>query len=219
MSTEFTGKIALVTGASRGFGYAVAAELARRGAHVIAVARTTGGLEDLADEIDKTEGASTLVPLDITDEDALKRMCRAIHDRWGHIDLFVHAAAHAVPLSPVDHTSLKDFDRAWEVNARATLSLITNLLPLLNAAPEGQAVFLRDPYTGPKFLTGYAASRTAQTLIAEALAAETIQTGPKVTLFAPEPMPTALRHRFYPGENRDALTSCATEATRLINSL
>jgi NAD(P)-dependent dehydrogenase (short-subunit alcohol dehydrogenase family) len=216
---DYTDTIALVTGASRGFGYAVAAELARRGAHVVAVARTIGGLEELADEIDKTSGASTLVPLDITDENGIKRMCRAIHDRWGRLDLWVHCAAHAVPLSPVDHTSLKDFDKAWAVNARATLSLVTNIQPLLKAAPQGQAVFMRDPHTGPKFFTGYAVSRNAQTKIAEAWAEETMQIGPKVTFFAPEPMPTALRHRFFPGENRDALTPCATEAERLVASL
>ena len=219
MSKNFEGQIALVTGASRGFGYAVASGLGRRGAHVVALARTLGGLEELADEIAAGGGASTLVPMDITDEDALKRMCRAIHDRWGRIDLLVHCAAHAVPLSPVEHTGQKDFDRAWDVNAKAVLRLITNCQPLLEASPSGQAVFIRDGNIGPKFFAGYGPSRNAGTQIAESWAAEKAQTGPKVHFFAPQPMATALRSRFFPGEDRSKLVPCEVEAKRLLSEL
>lgn len=219
MSNEFEGQIALVTGASRGFGFAVAAELGKRGAHVVALARTIGGLEELADKIEDAGGTSTLVPMDITDEDALKRMCRAIHDRWGRIDLLIHCAAHSVPLSPVEHTGLKDFDRAWEVNARAVLQLITNCQPLLKAAPAGRAVFVRDCNAGAKFFAGFSPSRMAGTLVAENWAAETTQTGPKVSFFAPEPMATALRARFFPGEDCSKLAECETEAKRLLDTL
>ena len=104
-------RIALVTGASRGFGFAVGAALGARGWHVVALARTVGGLEELADAVAAAGGASTLVPLDLTDDGGLARMCRAIHDRWGRLDLVVHAAAHAPPLSPADHLSEKDLER------------------------------------------------------------------------------------------------------------
>ena len=220
MSKGFEGQIVLVTGASRGLGYSVAAELGRRGAHVVALARTIGGLEELADEVEAGGSASTLVPMDITDEEALKRMCRAVHDRWGKIDLLVHCAAHAVPLSPVEHTGQKDFDRAWEVNAKAVLQLITNCQPLLEASPSGRAIFIRDDEnTQSKFFAGYAPSRAAGTQIAENWAAEKKQTGPKVSFFAPQPMPTALRSRFFPGEGRSKLSPCEEEAKRLVDSL
>ena len=96
-------KIALVTGASRGLGAAVAQKLATDGYHVIAVARTTGALEELDDRIQADGGSATLAPFDITDEEAIKRMCISVHQRWGGLDLWVHCAIHTAPLSPVGH--------------------------------------------------------------------------------------------------------------------
>ena len=132
--------IALVTGASRGFGYAVAKGLAARGWHVVAVARTTGGLEELADEIDaEGSGSSTLVPLDLTDDGGLQRMARAIFDRWGRLDLLIHAAAQAAPCAPASAVAEKDLDKCLAVNMRAAQRLIVMCDPLLKAAPGGRA--------------------------------------------------------------------------------
>lgn len=211
--------VAVITGASRGLGYAVAQALAGPAHHLILLARTVGGLEELDDEIRAKGGSATLVPLDITDEAGLQAMGKAIHDRWGHLDLFVHAAAHAVPASPVGHTGVKDLDRAMAVNARATQRLITMFDPLLKAAANGRAILVDDTQNCGPHKSAYTASKDAARAFAQAWAAESQRTGPHVTLFEPAPMPTALRARFAPGENRDDLTPCAAEAQRLIATL
>ena len=211
--------VALVTGASRGLGYATAVELARQGAHVIALAKTVGGLEELADAIDSVGGSSTLVPLDITDESGLQRMCLAIHERWGHLDLLVHCAAHAVLLSPVAHVAAKDFDRMWAVNARATQRIIAMTEPLLKAADDGTAVFMNDPRGGQKFFSSYGSTKAAAQAIVDSWAAETITIGPRVLTFSPNPMPTGLRARFFPGEDRDNLALTTDEAKRMLASI
>ncbi len=211
--------VALITGASRGLGYACALELAGKGAHIIALARTVGGLEELSDAIANVGGTTTLVPLDITDEGGLQRMCLAIFERWGRLDLLVHCAAHAAPLSPVAHVSEKDFDRAWAVNTRATQRLIALCEPLLKAANDATAIFIDDPVTGEKFFAPYAPSKAAAKAIVDIWAAENTSIGPKVLTFCPKPMPTSLRARFYPGEERDALSPPKTEARRLLKML
>ncbi len=208
--------IALVTGASRGLGYATAVELAKQGAHVIALARTVGGLEELDDAVNAVGGSATLVPLDITEEEGLQRMCLSIFERWGRIDLLVHCAAHAEPLSPVPHISDKNFDRCMAVNARATQRIIALTDPLLRAAPEGTAMFIEDHREGEKFFTAYGASKAAANAIVDAWAAETVRLSPRVLKFRPEPMPTALRARFFPGEERDTLSPPEAEAAKLV---
>lgn len=208
-------RIALVTGASRGLGFAVARALGARGDHVVAVARTVGGLEELDDAIRPGGGATTLVPLDITDDPGLARLGRAIFDRWGRLDLWVHCAAQAAPLSPAAHVVEKEFDRAMAVNARALVRLIAMLEPLLTT---GRVVICDDPATGP-FHAAYAASKAAARTIATAWAAERRAIGPRVTLFTPPPMPTALRARFHPGEDRSRLTDPASVADALLATL
>ena len=212
-------RIVLITGASRGLGFAVGKALAAPNTHILAVARTMGGLEELDDIVSAAGGKTTLVPLDITNEVGLQSMGRAIHDRWGRLDLLIHCAADAAPLSPVGHIAEKDMDRAHAVNARATQRLITMLDPLLSAAPAGRAIIVDDPFAPGKFGAAYCASKAAARVIAENWAAEGVRTGPKVTLFQPEPMPTALRARFYPGEDRSSLSSTDKEAARLIATL
>ena len=210
--------IALVTGASRGLGYMVARELARKGAHVVAVARTVGGLEELADEIDTFGGSVTLAPLDITDDAALAHMCRSIFDRWGRLDLMVHCAAHSAPLSPVAHISEKDLEQSWKVNARAVQQIIAMTEPLLKVA-EGTAVFCDDPHIGPKFFGTYGSTKRAGILMAENWAHETQQLKPNVIIHAPEPMATALRARFFPGQDKESLSKPVDEALRLLKTL
>ncbi len=214
------GPIALVTGASRGLGFATARALGAQGFHVVALARTVGGLEDLADAIEADGGPSpTLVPLSITDEAGLGRLCLAVHERWGRVDLAIHAAGIAPPLSPAANTAEKDFDRALETNLRATQRLIVMLAPLLLAAPSGRFVYVGDDRIGQAFFGPYAATKAGAEALVRAWAAETARIGPRVEIFHPRPMPTALRARFYPGEDARALTPCATEAARLLATL
>ena len=209
--------VALVTGASRGLGYAVARALGARGHRVVAVARTVGGLEELADAIEADGGpAPTLVPLSLTDTPGLARLCLAIHERWGHLDLAVHCAAMAPPLAPAAHVADKDFDQAIELNLRATERLVTMLHPLLRAARAGQFIHVTDDRAGLPNHGAYAAGKTAAEALVRSWAVESARIGPKVSLFQPRPMPTALRARFFPGENPASLTPCAEEATRLL---
>ncbi|MDH3263866.1 MAG: SDR family oxidoreductase, partial [Paracoccaceae bacterium] len=116
--------IALVTGASRGLGAALAEALGAAGWHVVAVARTVGGLEELDDRIRAKGGAATLAPMDIGNDEAMRTLCRGIYDRWGRANLWVHAAIHAAPLAPAGHIDLKDWERSISVNLRATGVLI-----------------------------------------------------------------------------------------------
>jgi NAD(P)-dependent dehydrogenase (short-subunit alcohol dehydrogenase family) len=215
--SEPPSRIALVTGASRGLGYATALALGARGDQVIALARTVGGLEELADAIEAAGGPTpTLVPLSLADDAGLQRLGLVLHERWGRLDLVVHAAAHAAPLAPAPHLADKDFDQSVEVNLRGTARLVVMLQPLLAAAPAGRFVHVTDNRAGQPFFGAYGATKAAAEALVRSWAAETARIGPKVLLFHPNPMPTALRARFHPGEDRTPLTPCATEAARLL---
>lgn len=206
-------KTALITGASRGIGAALAEALAPTH-HIIAVGRTTGALEELDDRIKAKGGAATLAPMDITVDAAMQQLCRGIHDRWGSLDLWIHAAIHAAPLSPASHVNAKDFVKSTEINITATSRLITYVAPLLGDA--GKAVFFDDPHGGDQYFASYGATKTAQICLAKSWAAETQKTGPKVVILSPAPMATALRARFYPGEDRAPLAAPKDEAARLL---
>ncbi len=197
--------LALVTGASRGLGHGMAVALGRRGWHVLLAARTLGGLEGADDRIRAEGGSATIVPIDITEEDRLRQMCRAIFDRWGRLDLWVHAAIHPPLLSPAPHVNLDAFDRAWAVNAQATQRLISFLDPLLRASDRGRALFFDDPMAGRRFAGGYGATKAAQIALARSWAEENRRIGPRILIETPPPMRTALRARFFPGEDRSAL--------------
>ncbi|MGG7644445.1 SDR family NAD(P)-dependent oxidoreductase [Rhodovulum sp. YNF3179] len=214
-----TGAVALVTGASRGLGAAMAEKLAGDGVHVVALARTTGGLEELDDRIQAAGGTATLAPMDVTNEDAIRQLCRAVHDRWGRLDMIVHAAIHAAPLSPAGHIDARDWDRSIDVNLRATGRLIALAEPLVQAAEAGRAIFFDDPHAGEKFFGAYGATKSAQVALARSWQAEMARTGPAVHVLAPRPMPTATRARFFPGEGRAGLAAPADEAARLLAEL
>lgn len=207
-------KIALITGASRGLGAALAEALAPTH-HIVAVAKTVGALEELDDRIKALGGSATLAPMDITKSDAMAQLCRSIYDRWGHLDVWAHAAIHAAPMSPADHLAAKDMQKSIDVNVTATATLITMVSPLLDAAEAGQAVFFDDPRAGEKFFGAYGATKAAQIALAKSWQAETVRTGPKVSVVTPLPMPTATRARFFPGEDRAALTP-TSEAAKLV---
>ncbi|CUH50625.1 SDR family NAD(P)-dependent oxidoreductase [Shimia marina] len=209
-------KIALITGASRGLGAAFAEALA--GAyHVVAVARTTGGLEDLDDRIQAKGGQATLAPMDISNADAMAQLCRSIHDRWGKVDLWIHTAAHGAPLTPTDHIDPKDWQKSMAINLDAVARLIPFVSPLLGQ--EGHAVFFDDDHAGEKFFGSYGATKAAQIALARSWQLETASIGPKVSILSPKGMPTGTRARFFPGEDRDTLTSPKEEAARLMAEL
>lgn len=213
-----TQHIALITGASRGLGAGMAEDLAARGYHVVAVGRTVGALEELDDRVKAagSAGALTLAPMDITTDEAMQHLCASIFGRWGKVDLWLHSAVHAAPLTPAGHVDAKDFDKSVAINLRATARLIPMVEPLLRAASNGQAVFFRDARAGQPFFGSYGATKAAQIALAESWAAETAKTGPKVQILSPEPMATATRARFFPGEDRSPLVPPRAEAARLI---
>lgn len=206
-------KTVLITGASRGLGAAMAKALAPTH-HVIAVGKTVGALEELDDAIQAQGGQATLAPMDISVDAAMQQLCRGIFDRWGRLDLWLHTAIHAAPLAPAGHIGPKDLAKSLTINIEATSRLIAYVSPLLGQT--GQAVFFDDPRGGAQFFGAYGATKAAQIALARSWQAETARTGPQVKILTPEPMPTATRARFYPGEDRSALTDPAAEAARLL---
>lgn len=209
-------KTALITGASRGLGAALAKALAPTH-HIIAVGKTVGALEELDDDIQAAGGQATLAPMDITVDEAMQQLCRGIFDRWGSLDLWLHTAIHAAPLAPAGHIGPKDLAKSMTVNIEATSRLIAYVSPLLGQT--GKAVFFDDPCAGEQFFGAYGATKGAQIALARSWAAESAQTGPKVQILTPAPMPTATRGRFYPGEDRNALNTTTNEAARLLPAI
>jgi NAD(P)-dependent dehydrogenase (short-subunit alcohol dehydrogenase family) len=199
-------RIALVTGASRGIGRAMALALARRGAHVVALARTQGALDELDDEIGAMGGQATLVPCDLADFDALDRLGAALFDRFGRLDVLVGNGGILGPLTPLAHADPKDWNKVMAVNVTANWRLIRSLDPLLRASSAGRALFITSgaahrarmkPYWGP-----YAVSKAALEAIARTYAAETENTGSiKVMLANPGPLRTRMRALAMPGED------------------
>src|SRR6516225_10960190 len=204
MPPSLTSRIALVTGASRGIGYATAIALAKAGAHIVATARTQGGLEELDDEIRKAGGdGATLVPLNLTDTDGIARLGAGLHERYGKLDILVGNAGVLGPSSPVGHIELKMFNDVMAVNVSANFQLIRCMEPLLKQSDAGRAVFITSgaankatAYVGP-----YAASKAALETLARAWAQETASTKLRVNLFNPGPIRTRMRATLMPGED------------------
>jgi NAD(P)-dependent dehydrogenase (short-subunit alcohol dehydrogenase family) len=203
LSKPLSNRIALVTGASRGIGAAVALKLAQAGAHVVAVARTVGGLEELDDAIRAAGGSATLVPLDMKDFDAIDRLAAVLNERHGRLDVLVGNAAVLGPLSPLSHVEPKAWADVMAVNVTANWRLIRAFDPLLRASEAGRAVFVSSgaahmatAYWGP-----YAVSKAALELLARTYAAETASTLVRVNLFYPGPIRTRMRAQAMPGED------------------
>lgn len=212
-------KTVLVTGASRGLGRAIAEHLGAEGWHVIAVARTTGGLEELDDAIRAAGGQpATLVPVDLTDPEACAYVARHLADRFGRLDLWVHTAIHAAPMAPTGHLDPKDMAKSVATNLTATATLIPLIEPMLRAA-NGTAVFFDDPRGGQKFFGSYGATKAAQIALAQSWQAEAKKIGPRVVIASPRPMATATRARFFPGEDRAPLAEIRDEAKRVLKAL
>jgi len=203
MPLPLTSRIALVSGASRGIGYAAARALAKAGAHIIAVARTQAGLEELDDEIRKDGGSATLVPLNLTDFDGIARLGAALNERHGKLDILVGNAGIAGPSSPLGHIDLKPWNEVMAINVTANFQLIRCMEPLLKNSDAGRAVFVTSAaatlalaYVGP-----YAASKAALDTLVRVWAHETASTPLRVNLFSPGPIRTRMRATVFPGED------------------
>src|SRR6478609_7574890 len=207
MTLPLTSRIALVTGASRGIGYATARALAKAGAHIVAVARTQGGLEELDDDIRKDGGSATLVPLNLIDYDGIARLGAALHERHGKLDILVGNAGVAGPSSPLGHIELKPWNDVMAVNVTANFQLIRCMDPLLKQSDAGRAVFVTSgaasraaAYLGP-----YAASKAALETLVRVWANETVSLPLRVNLFSPGPIRTRMRATVFPGEHPTTL--------------
>lgn len=202
------GRVALVTGASRGIGYFTAIELAKAGAHVIACARTTGGLEELDDAIKKETGeGATLVPFDLADMNAIDALGQAIHDRWGKLDVLVANAGILGVISPIGHVEAKVFEKVMLLNVTATWRLIRSVEPLMTRSDAGRAVILSSgaahkcrPFWGP-----YSASKAAVEALARTWAGEQQNFTLRVNAVDPGATRTAMRAQAMPGEDPDTL--------------
>ncbi len=190
-------RIALVTGASRGIGAALALKLAKAGAHVVAVARTVGGLEELDDKIKAAGGSATLVPLDVKDTDGIARLALALNGRYSRLDVLVGNAGVIGALSPLGHIEPMEWENVFAVNVSANWQLIRTMDPLLQRAPAGRAVFMTSAvaHMGRAYWGPYAASKSALEEIVRAYAAECATTNVRANLFAPGPT----RNRMYLG--------------------
>ena len=222
LQRKLSGRIALITGASRGIGYQTALALARHGAHVIALARTVGGLEELDDEIRASGGEpATLVPLDVTDFDAIDRLGATIDQRWGRLDVFIGNAAILGGLSPLGHFEPKNFQRVFDVNVTANWRFVRALDPLLRAANTARALFLSSgsPHSCKAFWGPYAASKAALEALARVYANECISTNIGVAIVDPGIARTAMRALAMPGEDPETLAPPSKIADALVRIL
>ena len=208
--------VALIIGASRGLGFSISVELAKLNYHVVCVARTVGGLEELDDAISSSNGTATLAPLDINNTEALKNLCYNVFKKWGKIDILVHSAIHAAPLAPVEHIDKSDLSKSITTNVEATQTVISMTQPLLNLSPKPVAVFFSDKESSRKFFGSYGSTKDAQYRLVSTWKKENENKLLNVLILEPKPMPTAIRSRFHPGENKKKLTSTNKEAKRLL---
>ena len=203
MTARLHNRVALVTGASRGIGRAVAVALAAEGAHVIAVARTTGALEELDDEIKRAGGNATLVPLDLRDGAAFPRLADAIVQRWRKLDILIGNAGVLGTITPVNNIDPKHWLEALDVNLNANLRLIQFLDPLLKASDAGRAVFVTSGAAqNPRaYWATYSTTKAALDALIKTYAAECATTKIRVNLFRPGPVRTNMRAKAMPGED------------------
>ena len=226
MTLPLSSRIALVTGASRGIGYATALALAKQGAHIIATARTVGGLEELDDAIKQVGGSATLVPLNLTDFDGIARLGAALNERHGKLDILVGNAGMPGPSSPLGHIPVKNWQDTLALNVTANFQLIRCMEPLLKLSDAGRAVFITSgvAHKANAYLGPYAASKAALDALVRVWAHETATTAMRVNLFSPGPIRTKMRATVMPGEDPDTLETpeqvaafivplCAVECT------
>ncbi len=218
-SKALANRIALITGASRGIGFETARALARAGAHVVATARTQGGLEELDDAIRNEGGSATLVPLDMRDYEGLHRLAAALEERYHRLDVLVSNAATTFMSSPLCHVELKAWNEVMSVTVTGNWQLICAMDPLLKKSDAGRAVFVTSgaasnarAYRGP-----YSASKAALDALARTYAAETANTAVRVNLFNPGPIRTNMRATIMPGEDPMTLEPPENPAAAIVD--
>jgi NAD(P)-dependent dehydrogenase (short-subunit alcohol dehydrogenase family) len=201
MSKPFSDRIALITGASRGIGAALALQLAQAGAHVIAVARTVGALEEIDDKIKAAGGSATLVPLDVKDSDGIARLALALNERYGRLDVLVGNAGILTTPSPLGHIEPKSWDDVLAINVTANWQLIRTFDALLQRAPAGRAVFITSAvaWLARPYFGAYAASKSALNALVQAYAAECATTKVRANLFSPGQTRTRMMSIAFPG--------------------
>ncbi len=201
------GRIAVVTGASRGIGYAAALGLAEAGAHVVAVARTTGGLEELDDAIRAKGGAATLVPLDLKDYAGIDRLGGALFERWGKLDMLFGNAGVLGVVTPLGHLEPKVWDNALAINVTANWRLIRSFDPLLRRSDAGRALFMTSGITKSlgAYWGSYSITKAALEALVRTYAAEIANTSVRANLFSPGALRTHMRAQAMPGEDPDTL--------------
>jgi NAD(P)-dependent dehydrogenase (short-subunit alcohol dehydrogenase family) len=204
---DLSGRVAVVTGASRGIGRAAALGLAEAGAHVVAVARTVGGLEELDDAIKAKGGSATLVPLDLKDSAGIDRLGAALYERWGKLDMLLGNAGLLGAITPLGHLEPKVWDEVMAINVTANWRLIRSLDPLLRKAEAGRALFLTSSASlrGQPFHGLYAASKAALNALVRTYAAEVATTRVKANLLSPGPVRTRMRAQSRPGEDPETV--------------
>ncbi|AZO58803.1 MAG: SDR family NAD(P)-dependent oxidoreductase [Mesorhizobium sp.] len=219
MTLDLSGRVAVVTGASRGIGYFIARELAAAGAHVVAVARTVGGLEELDDAIKADgRGQATLVPLDLADMAGIDRLGGAIHERWGKLDILVANAGILGVISPIGHVEAKTFDKVMTVNVTATWRLIRSVDPLLRLSDAGRAIIMSSnaAHSARAFWAPYAASKAAVETMMRSWAHETESLPLRVNAADPGATRTAMRAQAMPGEDPETLPHPSEIAKRIV---
>ncbi|SFP93475.1 NAD(P)-dependent dehydrogenase, short-chain alcohol dehydrogenase family [Mesorhizobium sp. NFR06] len=219
MTLDLSGRVAVVTGASRGIGYFIARELAAAGAHVIAVARTVGGLEELDDQIKADgRGQATLVPLDLSDMAGIDRLGGAIHERWGKLDILVANAAVLGVISPIGHVEAKTFEKVMTINVTSTWRLIRSVDPLLRLSDAGRAIIMSSnaAHSARAFWAPYAASKAAVETMMRSWAHETETLPLRVNAADPGATRTAMRAQAMPGEDPETLPHPSEIARRIV---
>lgn len=221
MTKSFAGRIALVTGASRGIGRAAAIALGQEGAHVICVARTVGGLEETDDAIQKAGGTATLVPLNLKDFSAIDRLGASIHERWGKLDAFLGNAGTVGVLTPLAHLDPKVFQELLEINVTANWRLLRSFDPLLRLSDAGRVLMVSSAAArrNTAFWGGYAMSKAALEMITFTYAAECNGTPIRVNAFDPGPVRTIMRAKAMPGEDPASLPRPEELAPMILEAL
>ncbi|MCQ0990435.1 SDR family NAD(P)-dependent oxidoreductase [Jiella marina] len=218
MTDRLKGRIALVTGASRGIGYQIAKQMAAEGAHVIALSRTVGGLEELDDEIKSAGGTATLVPLDLTDMAGIDRLGGAIKERWGKLDVMVANAGLLGVLSPIGHIEAKTFEQTMTVNVTATWRLIRSVDPLLRESDAGRALVMSSgaAHSAKAFWGLYAATKAACEAMVRSWANETMNLPLRVNAVNPGATRTRMRAIAMPGEDPKTLPTAREVAAKIV---
>lgn len=209
MAKALEGRIAVITGASRGIGRAVALRYASEGAHVILIARTIAALEEVDDEIQALGGKATLVPMNLREFDKIDQMGQALYDRFGKIDILVGNAGFLGDLTPMSHLKVKMWNEVMDTNVTANFRLIRSMEPLLKQSDAGRAIFLSSGTTKkPRaYWAAYAVSKAALENMVQTWSMELNKTNIKANLIDPGATRTRMRAQAYPGENPDSLKS------------